>query len=135
MLPQIQAERYHDSSFILIGSDPLTVAPNGKWLCRIQTLFIERQAIITTPGVHADQRLLFIDYLNQQRELNGQAKLTKREEYNILSDAVAIVAQYDEVTNEPYIGIRTDSDPERAMRGREVLCKVIPPEKVRIFNI
>ena len=120
--------------FILIGADPFAVNENGVLIQRIQTFFIERQAYITVPGTHAEQRLTFVDYLNQERENRGQPKLTRSESDTIFVDAVSIVIQFDDETGKPYIGVRNDGDLSRAVRGRDVLCQLFTEEnQVRIF--
>ena len=119
--------------FILIGADPFAVKENGDLIQRIQTFFVGRQAYITVPGTHADQRLTFIDYLNQERENNGQPKLTSSECDKVFVDAVSIVIQFDDETGNPYIGVRNDGDLSRAELGRQVLCQIYSEDEVRIF--
>ena len=120
--------------FILIGEDPFAVNENGVLIQRIQTFFIERQAYITVPGTHAEQRLTYIDYLNQERENSGQSKLTLCEQDSILVDSVSIVIQFDDDTNKPFIGVRNDGDLSRALRGKDVLCKLFTEKnQVQIF--
>ncbi len=129
----INSTPFKKPGFILIGADPFAVNENGDLIQRIQTFFVDRQAYITVPGTHADQRLTFVDFLNQERENSGQPKLTSCECDSIFVDAVSIVIQFDDETGKPYIGVRNDGDLSRAVRGREVLCQIYPEDLVRIF--
>ena len=129
----ITSTPFKKPGFILIGADPFAVNKDGDLIQRIQTFFIGNQAYITVPGTHAEQRLTFIDYLNQERENCGLPKLTPCERDTILPDAVSIVIQFDDETGKPYIGIRNDGDLPRAVRGREILLQIFPEDQVRIF--
>ena len=130
----IEAMPFKNSDFILIGADPFAVNENGCLIQSIQTFFVGHKAYITVPGTHADQRLTFTDYLNQEREKCGQPKLTHSECDAIYVDAVSIVIQFDDETGKPYIGVRNDGDMNRAVRGRDVLCQIFTEKnQVRIF--
>lgn len=133
MPPLIEAQKFKHSDILLIGEDPLAVNENGELRQRIHTFFIDPKVYITTPGIHSMQRLVFIDYLNQERERSGQPKLKSCEERVIMDDSVAIVIQFDEETMEPFICVRNDGDEARANRARDVLCQAFPEYQVRVF--
>ena len=97
---------------------------------RVQTFFIGQKAYITVPGTHADQRLLFIDYLNQERARNQQPKLTSSECDDIMDDAVSIAVQVAPEAKDSVIAIRIDCNLPRAQRARKVLSAIIPEDQI-----
>ena len=65
----------------VIGPHPFAQDEQGQQLTRIGTLFPEHAVLYTKPpGVHAWQRLDFIEYLNNQRASQGAAPLSPEEE-------------------------------------------------------
>ena len=51
-------------AFELIGPHPFECDAAGKQKTRIGTVFPFRRTLITLPGIHASQRIEFIDRLN-----------------------------------------------------------------------
>lgn len=132
MQPHIEARKYKDSDFLLIGEDPFALNEQGKIKFGVHTFVIGYKVYITVPGIHSTQRELFIEYLNQERACKGQPKLTPCEADVIKDDAVAIAVQINKETGKPIIWVRNDCNEARAIRAREVLCQVFPEDQVKI---
>src|SRR5215467_11454060 len=82
----------------LIGPHPLALDAQGGPSCRIGTLFPQQAALYTkAPGVHAWQRLNFIDHLNAQRAATGQAALTPDEEEAVTLNSVDLVFDSEQI--------------------------------------
>lgn len=122
------------SSFFLIGNArPFELDDNGQLVQRILTFFIRHRVIVSANGIHSTQRLDYIGYLNKRREADHKPKLTRIEENTILGDSVSIVTLYDEEDGEPFLGIRSEGDLDRAERGVKALLEIFPANKVRLI--
>lgn len=133
MQTSIEARKYKDSDFLLIGEEPFALNEQGKIKFGVHTFFIGYKVYITIPGMHSTQRELFIDYLNQERASNGQPKLTSCEANDIKDDSVAIAVQINKKTGKPIIWVRNDCNEARAIRARKVLSEVFPEDQIQIM--
>ena len=115
----------------LIGPHPLARDGEGRQLTRIGTLFPPYGALYTQPpGVHAWQRLNFIDHINAQRTAKGQPPLSSEEEEALTANSVDLVFEPDHVLIRP--------DPQRmelACAGDELLQGLIPKRQVRFLSV
>ena len=115
----------------LIGPSPLAHDEQGNQLTRIGTLFLEQAALYTmAPGVHAWQRLNFIDHLNRQRAARGEAPLTPEEEQNVETNSVDLVFEPDHILIRP--------DPERmelALVGDDLLQTLVSKRKIKFLYV
>ena len=115
----------------IIGPRPFARDPQGQLLTRIGTLFPERYVLYTQPpGVHAWQRLRFIEHLNAQRAASSIAPLGVEEEQNVTLNSV------DLIFDEEYILIRPD--PERmglAFAADELLQTLVSKRQVRFLSV
>src|SRR5262249_48167596 len=90
----------------IIGPHPFARDSQGQQLTRIGTLFPGYSALYTqTPGVHAWQRLRFIEHVNSRRSAQNLPPLKLQEEEAIASDSVDLVFEADHILIRP--------DPER----------------------
>jgi hypothetical protein len=86
----------------VIGPRPFQRDALGKQLTRVGTVFPARRTLVTLPGIHAFQRIEFIDRLNAARSAGGQPPLTEEEieaEYagsvDLIFDATHILIRPD----------------------------------------
>src|SRR6266404_3838820 len=115
----------------LIGPHPFARDEQGRQLTRIGTLFPASGTLYTKPpGVHAWQRLNFIDYLNSQRIAKGLPGLTLEEEQNTANNSVDLVFESDHILIRP--------DPERmelAFAADEVLQGLVSKRQVKFLSV
>jgi len=64
----------------IIGKHPLAKDANGKLQSRIATVFPYDNTVVTLPGIHATQRMAYVDLLDKQRLELGLGPLTREEE-------------------------------------------------------
>lgn len=88
----------------IMGEHPLATDERGNLKCRIATLFVRSQTLVTLPGVHATQRFAFTAMLNKRRQARGAPALTPEAEQREWEDAV------DLIVDRSYIQIRPDPD-------------------------
>ena len=97
----------------VIGPHPLARDEQGRPLTTIGTLFPAQGALYTQgPGVHAWQRLSFIDQLNTERAGQGLPALSADDEQSICANSVDLVFDPDHILIRP--------DPERMELGKGV---------------
>ena len=90
----------------LIGTHPFSRDEQGQQLTRIGTLFLESCTLYTKPpGLHAWQRLNFIEFLNTQREAQALPRLTLEQEQRLVANSVDLGFDTDHILIRP--------DPER----------------------
>jgi hypothetical protein len=117
--------------FELIGPHPFAQDAEGRQLTRIGTLFPAYRALYTqTPGVHAWQRLSFINHVNTQRAAKQLPPLSFEEEEALTANSVDLVFESDHVLIRP--------DPERmelACAADELLQELIPKRQVKFLSV
>ncbi len=115
----------------LIGPHPFTRDDQGAQVTRIGTLFPDYSALYTErPGVHAWQRLSFVDYLNAQRVAKGLPPLSPEEERAVTTNSVDLVFESDHILIRP--------DPERmelAFAADELLQTLVSKRQVRFLSV
>lgn len=115
----------------VIGPHPLACDPQGRLLTRIATIFPEQNVLYTqAPGVHAWQRLNFIDHLNAQRTASSRPPLTAEEEQAVAVNSVDLILEPDHILIRP--------DPERmplAFSADELLQTMVSKRQVRFLSI
>jgi hypothetical protein len=115
----------------LIGPRPFERDAQGVQLTRIGTLFPEHGALWTQPpGVHALQRLNFIERLNAQRAAKGLPALSLEEEQQVCVNSVDLIIESDRILIRP--------DPERmelAYAADELLQGLVSKKQVRFLSV
>ena len=114
----------------VLGEDPLAKDENGKLRSRIGTLFPDTNTVVTLLGIHATQRLAYVDFLNQERLRNGLPILTKEEREACCDRSVDLIMEDDAILIRP--------DPENmplAFEGDELLQQFVPKHKIRFLNV
>jgi hypothetical protein len=114
----------------IIGEPLLAKTADGKLKSRIATIFLGSQTLVTLPGVHATQRLAYLQSLNQQRQTAGQPAMTEQEEEAELSNSVDLVMEGDTVLIRP--------DPthmDLAFVADEILQEIVPKEQIKFLHV
>jgi hypothetical protein len=115
----------------LIGPHPFAKDNGGQQLTRIGTLFPDQSILYTqAPGVHAWQRLAFIELLNAERSGQDRPPLTSAEEEQLCAGSVDLVFEADHVLIRP--------DPARielALAADDLLQLVISKRQVKFLSV
>ena len=115
----------------VIGPRPFSRDAGGQLATRIGTLFPERRVLYTqAPGVHAWQRLNFIDYLNAHRAASSLPPLSPNEEQALATDSVDLILESD------HILIRPDPDRMELMfAADELLQTIVSKRQVKFLSV
>ena len=115
---------------ILLGPSPFAHDAKGQLITRIGTIFLRTPGLVTTRGIHAMQRMEWIDELNRRRREAGKPELTAAETEAELASSV------DLLFDEQYALIRPDPrQMALAIRGDEFLQRYISKRRIRYLNI
>lgn len=113
----------------IIGDEIFARDANGALVSRIGTMFLRGNTLITKKGVHAMQRLMWIEHLNAERAAAGRPALTIEEE------KVEIAESVDLIFTDEFVLIRPDPDRmDLALRADEELQKTISKRSIRFLN-
>ena len=113
----------------ILGEPLFSKDADGKLLSRIGTIFFKTAGLVTRRGVHAMQRLMWVDEVNAVRAANGQPAMTQAEEEEELALSVDLIFTDD------YVLIRPDPDRmDLAFRADEELQKLVSKRKIRFLN-
>jgi hypothetical protein len=85
----------------IIGPVPFARDAAGQQLTRIGTVFPSSRTMVTLPGIHATQRLDFIEHCNEQRRAAGQPALLPAEEERLLLEAVDLIFEANHILIRP----------------------------------
>lgn len=114
----------------VIGPHPFDKNEQGQQLARIGTVFVDRAVLYTkSPGVHAWQRLDFVESLNAGRTGSGRLALSPEEEEAVTTNSVDLVFEADHILIRP--------DPERmplAIAADELLQGLVSKRKVKFLS-
>lgn len=113
----------------LIGEHPLAKDAEGVLVSRIATVFPYADTIVTIPGIHATQRVAFVEILNRKREAAGLPPLSEYEQDLHWENSVDLVMEGDTVL------IRPDPDKmDLAFDADELLQEIVPKYKIRYLH-
>ncbi len=113
----------------ILGEKLFAKDASGQLLSRIGTIFFKTPGLVTVRGVHATQRLLWIDTLNAERAAKGIPPLSPEEVAAEMEDSVDLIMTEDAVYIRP--------DPERmdlAFKADEELQKLVSKRRIRFLN-
>ena len=113
----------------IIGDRIFAKDAAGALLSRIGTIFFRTPGLVTKRGVHAMQRLMWIEDLNAARAAAGQPALTMSEEDAEMAESVDLIFTEDQVLIRP--------NPDRmdlAFRADEELQKLVSKRVIRFLN-
>jgi hypothetical protein len=115
----------------LIGPHPFAQDEQGRQITRIGTAFPSYGALWTQlPGVHALQRLGFIERVNAQRAAKALPLLSLEEEEKLSAESVDLVFEADHILIRPH--------PERmdlAFAADELLQELVSKRQVRFLSV
>ena len=113
----------------IIGERIFAKDAEGKLLSRIGTIFFRTPGLVTKKGVHAMQRMMWIESVNAERAAEGKPALTMSEEDAEMAESVDLIFTEDQVLIRP--------NPERmdlAFRADEELQKLVSKRLIRFLN-
>ncbi len=114
----------------IIGDHPLARDPSGKLRSRIGTVFPRTRTIVTLPGIHATQRMAYVDMLAGARAAAGHPPMSQEES---LAEWEASV---DLVFDDSGVLIRPDPDNmPLAFEADDVLQEIIPKHRIKFLNV
>ena len=114
----------------LIGPHPFECDATGKQRTRIGTVFPYRRTLITLPGIHATQRVEFIDRLNAARGARGEPPLTEPEIEEEYARSVDLIFDAHRILIRP--------DPDNmplAFEADELLQELVSKQKIRYLML
>lgn len=118
------------NGIIRIGPEPFERDAKGMLASRIGTIFLRTPGFVTMKGIHAMQRMAFIEELNARREAKGEPPLTEAEVDAEIAESV------DLLFDENFALIRPDPrNMPLALRGDEFLQQFVSKRKIRYLNI
>ena len=112
-----------------IGDGIFAKDADGNPLSRIGTMFFRTPGLVTKKGIHALQRMMWIDEVNAEREKAGLPALTMSEEDAEIAESVDLIFAADQVLIRP--------NPDRmdlAFRADEELQKLVSKRAIRFLN-
>ncbi len=116
---------------LLIHEHPLAKDGEGRLKCRVGTVFPDQNVIVTIPGIHATQRMAYLDVLDQQRQEADLPVLTRTQRSELWENAVDLIMEGNIIQIRP--------DPQRmdlAFAGDEVLQRLpISKRQIRFLNV
>lgn len=101
----------------------------GRLRSRIGTIFPGRRVLITSAGIHAWQRLEYLDLVNEERRTTGQPPLTSDEEEAICAESVDLIFDAQMILIRP--------DPENmplAFEADEVLQEIASKRVIKFLH-
>ena len=107
----------------IIGEKIFARHADGRLLSRVGTLFLRTPGLVTMPGVHAMQRVMWIEELSKERPLSP------------VEEEAEIAESVDLIFTEDFVLIRPD--PERmdlAFRADELLQTLVSKRLIRYLN-
>ena len=113
----------------ILGEAIFAKDADGRLKSRVGTLFLKTPGLVTINGIHAMQRVAWIEELNRERAASGLAPLSGAEADAELENSVDLVFTEDAVLIRP--------DPERmdlAFKADEELQKLVSKRKIRYLN-
>ena len=113
----------------ILGEKIFARNANGDLASRVGTLFLKTPGLVTRRGMHAMQRMMWLDEVNSERAAQGLAPMTPEEEDEELSQSV------DLVFTEDFALIRPDPDHmDLAIKADEILQGMMSKRKIRFLN-
>ena len=113
----------------ILGEPIFAKDADGRLVSRIGTIFFKTPGLVTRRGVHAMQRMMWIEEVNAQRAARGLPAMTTEEEDEELAQSV------DLIFTDRHVMIRPDPDHmDLAFRADEELQKLVSKRKVRFLN-
>jgi hypothetical protein len=114
----------------IVGEHPLAKDADGRLKSRIATVFPFADTIVTLPGIHATQRIAFVDLLQGQRRQQDRPPLSAEEQSALFDSAVDLVIE------DQAILIRPDpANMPLAFKADEVLQELVSKRRVKFLFV
>ncbi|NUQ66474.1 MAG: hypothetical protein HUU20_28770 [Pirellulales bacterium] len=91
-------------------------------------MFPSHRVVVTLPGIHATQRLAYLELLNEEREQQGRSPLSRHEQSELWDESVDLIFDPDAILIRP--------DPARmqlAFQADEVLQEIVSKYRIRFL--
>jgi hypothetical protein len=114
----------------IIGQAPLARDAQGRLVSRIATIFPPTKTLVTLPGIHATQRLAYLDWVNRRRADQGLPPLSREEEDAETAASVDLIMEDDAILIRP--------DPANmplAFQADELLQRLVAKDQVRFLYV
>lgn len=114
----------------ILGAPPFERDASGQLKARVATLFPRHKLLVTSPGVHASQRNVFITWLNQRRQAEKLPPLSAAEEVQECAGAVDLIIEQDNIL------IRPDPDNmSLAFEADELLQELVSKRRIKFLFV
>jgi hypothetical protein len=117
-------------SIRIIGEHPFERDANNRLRSRIGTLFPRTRTLVTLPGIHATQRMAYVEALNAERRRSGLPVLTEEDEMTEWQQSVDLIMDDDVFLIRP--------DPENmplAFEADEQLQELASKQNIKFLNV
>ncbi len=112
----------------ILGAPPFEKDENGKLRSQIGTIFPRAQCLVTQRTIHALQRHIYIDHVNQCRTQSGQPLLTREEESQQWCEAVDLIFEDDRILIRP-----NPANMALAFEADELLQQLCPKHRIKFL--
>ena len=85
----------------ILGEHPLAKDGQGRLKSRIATVFPFGNTLVTLPGIHATQRLAYVEVLNRERPKPARSRSAAAEFTEVWSQAVDLIMEDDAILIRP----------------------------------
>lgn len=120
---------YNIHTMKLIGEKIFAKDGDGRLISRIGTIFFRTPGLVTKKGVHAMQRVLWLDEVNAGLAAAGKPPMTLSEEDAEMAESV------DLIFTDEHVLIRPNPDRmDLAFRADEELQKLVSKRAIRFLN-
>ena len=114
----------------IIGDHPLAKNERGDLKSRVGTIFVRSRTLVTLPGIHATQRIAYVNDQNEARAKEGSPALTRDEERAEWANSVDLIMEND------LILIRPDSENMAlAFEADEILQELVSKQKIKFLQV
>lgn len=114
----------------ILGEHPLAKDSTGRLKSRIATAFPYGNALVTLPGIHATQRMAYVEALARHRSEHGLPPLSREEEIAEWRNSVDLIVEGD------CILIRPDPDNmSLSFRADEQLQELVPKHRIKFLLV
>jgi hypothetical protein len=112
----------------ILGDPPFARDENGKLKSQIGTIFPRSQYLVTERTIHAIQRQIYIDHINELRQEAGEAPLSREEERQEWDGAVDLIFEDDRLLIRP-----NPCSMPLAFEADDLLQHVCPKYKIKFL--
>ena len=85
----------------IVGDHPLARDEQGNLKSRIGTIFTNTNTLVTIPGIHATQRVIYIERLNKKRAQIGVDPISAEQEDAEMQASVDLIMEGEDVLIRP----------------------------------